>query len=214
MQGQADTNRIFIGWVQGSGGYGLDIQWVYDWVRRILGGCLFSVCRSWGNYRLNIHSVFEWIRRITDQIFIRCMQESGGLPSEYPLCVWMGQADYQLDIHLMYVGIQWDYWLNIHLVYAGIRWDYWLNIHLVYAGVRRITNWISIVCMNGSGGLPTKYLFGVCRDPAGLLNEYSFGIRRGQADYQLITDQILSDCINGSGGWPIRYSFGVCTVTV
>jgi hypothetical protein len=38
--------------------------------------------------------------------------------------------------------------------------------------------------MNGSGGLPTKYLFDVCRDPVGLLTEYSFGVHRGQADYQ------------------------------
>jgi hypothetical protein len=36
---------------------------------------------------VGVHSVYAGIRGTTDQIFIQCMQESGGLPSEYPLCI-------------------------------------------------------------------------------------------------------------------------------
>jgi len=53
--------------------------------------------------------------------------------------------------------------------------------------------------MNGSGKLPTKYSFGVCRGQvdgqlnihsvyagvSGLLTKYSFGECNGQVDYQL-----------------------------
>jgi hypothetical protein len=55
------------------------------------------------------------------------MNGSGGLPTKYSVTVCRGQADYRL------------------------------NIHLVYEWVRRITYWIFSDCMNGSGGLPTKY---------------------------------------------------------
>jgi hypothetical protein len=43
--------------------------------------------------------------------------------------------------------------------------DFQPNIHLMYTGIRWITDQIFIWCMNGSGGLLTEYLFGVCRDP-------------------------------------------------
>jgi hypothetical protein len=45
-------------------------------------------------YRLNIQSVYGEVRRITDQSVIHGMQGLGGLPTEYSIGVWMGQADY------------------------------------------------------------------------------------------------------------------------
>ncbi len=56
--------------------------------------------------RPNIHSVYTEVRRITgsvrriaDRIFIRCIQKSGGLPTEYLFGVWIGQVDFRLNIH-------------------------------------------------------------------------------------------------------------------
>jgi hypothetical protein len=76
----------------------------------------------------NIQLVYAGIRRITDQIFIWCMNGSGGLLTEYSFSVCRDPADYQP------------------------------NIHSVYAGVRRMIDWIFIPCMQGSGGLPIGYL--------------------------------------------------------
>jgi hypothetical protein len=42
--------------------------------------------------------------------------------------------------------------------------DIQLNIHLVYAGIQWIADQIFIQCMQGSGELLTKYSFGQCRD--------------------------------------------------
>src|SRR5882762_279857 len=111
-----------------------------------------------------------------------------------------------------------------------------LNIYRVYAWVWRIADQILIRCMQGSGGLLTEYLLGVCRGSGGLQTEYSFGVCKGQADYQpnihsvyawvrRIADQILIGCMpgirriadrifigrmQGSGGLQTEYSFGVC----
>jgi len=82
--------------------------------------------------RPNIHLMYTGIRSISDQIFIWCMQGSGGLPTEYSFGVCRGQV------------------------------DFWLNIHSVYTGVRQISDWIFIWCVQGSGGLLTRHLFGVC----------------------------------------------------
>jgi hypothetical protein len=41
-----------------------------------------------------------------------------------------------------------------------------VDVHSVYAGVGGITDRIFILCLNGSGELPTKYSFGVCSNPA------------------------------------------------
>src|ERR1700676_4877066 len=71
------------------------------------------------DFRPNIHSVYARVRRITDQIFIPCMQGSGGLLTEYSFGVCKGPADFRL------------------------------NIHSVYARVRRISDRIFIWCMNG-----------------------------------------------------------------
>jgi hypothetical protein len=54
---------------------------------------------------------------------------------------------------------------SFHVLYAG-QADYGLNIDLMYAGIRWITNQIFIWCMNGSGRLLTEYSFVVCRDLA------------------------------------------------
>ena len=119
----------------------------------------------------------------------------GGFPTEYSFDVHRDQADYWLNIHLVYKWVrriadwifiqcmqdsaglltvysfglcrgQADYWPDIHSAYGIGQADCWLNIHSVYAGVRRITDRIFSWCMNGSGGLLTEYSVGVCRDPA------------------------------------------------
>jgi hypothetical protein len=50
------------------------------------------------DYQSDIYCVYEWVRRIADQIFIRCTQVLGGLPTGYSLGVCRGQVDDQLDI--------------------------------------------------------------------------------------------------------------------
>jgi hypothetical protein len=83
--------------------------------------------------QLNIHLMYTGIRRIGDQIFIWCMQGSGGLPTEYSVGVHRDPV---------------DYWLNIQLMCAGIQW---------------IMDQIFIWCMQGSGGVPIGYLLiGLC----------------------------------------------------
>jgi len=59
------------------------------------------------------------------------MEGSGGLPTDYSVTGWRGQVDYRLDIHS---------------VYEWVRW---------------ITNRIFSDWMEGSGGLLTRYSFGV-----------------------------------------------------
>jgi hypothetical protein len=44
--------------------------------------------------------------------------------------------------------------------------DFQLNIHLMYTGIRQITDQIFIWCMQGSSELLTEYSGGVCRDLA------------------------------------------------
>ena len=77
--GQADTDPIFIACIHRSGGYRSDIHWVYAWVRRIL--TQYSLCVFIG-------------QADTDRIFIERMQGSGGLLIQYSLGVCRGQADY------------------------------------------------------------------------------------------------------------------------
>jgi hypothetical protein len=132
----------------------------------------FDVHRDQADYWLNIHLVYKWVRRIADRIFIQCMQDSAGLLTGYSFGVCRGQA---------------DYWPDIHLAYGIGQVDCWLNIHSVYAGMRRITDRIFSQCINGSGGLLTKYSFG------------DAGIRR-------ITDWTFIWCMQGSGRLPIGYS--------
>jgi len=173
--------EYLLGICRGQADYRLNIYRVYAWVWRIpdqilircmqgSGGLLteysLGVCRGQADYRLNIQLVYarvrriadqmfigcmQGVRRITDWIFIRCMQESGGLLTEYSLGVCRGQADYRL---------------NIHSVYARDQVDCLPNIYWAYAGVRRITDWIFIRCMQGSGGLLTEYSLGICRGQA------------------------------------------------
>ena len=99
--------------------------------------------------------------------------------------------------------------------------DCWPNIDSVYAGLHRITDWIFIWCMQGSGGLLTGYSFSVWHRSGGLLTEYSFSVCRDPVDYwqniqsvyewvRWIANQIFSWCMQGSGGLPTTYSFGVC----
>jgi hypothetical protein len=95
------------------------------------------------------------------------MQGSGGLLTEYFISVHRGQADYWLNVQLVYTGVRQitDWIFNLHMQGLG-RWlirysfgicrgpvDYWLNIQSVYAGVRQITDQIFIPCMQGSGRL-------------------------------------------------------------
>jgi len=115
----------------------------------------------------------------------------GRLQARYSLGVWRGQA---------------DYWSNIHSVYEWFRRITDLIV-IWYARVRWLTDWIFIRCMEGSGGLPTRYSLGVWISQADYLSDIQWRyewVRR-------ITDWIFSDCMQGSGGWPTRYSFGVWT---
>ena len=123
-------------------------------------------------------------RTTSDKLYIQL------LPTEYSINITNGFGRYQYNKQWMYV--------------YGM--DIWLNIHLTYTGIRRISDWIFIWCMQGSGGW---------------LTEYSFGVWMGQADYLLniqlvcagiwrITDWIFIQCIQGSGGLPTEYLGGVC----
>jgi hypothetical protein len=57
--------------------------------------------------------------------------------------------------------------------------DFRLNIHLVYAGIRRMTDYIFIWNMQGSGGLLTKYSIGVCRGKVGDQLNIQYGYAGG-----------------------------------
>jgi hypothetical protein len=59
-----------------------------------------GVCNGQADNSLNINSVYAWVRQIVDQIFIRCMHRSGGLPTEYCVGGIVGLSRYQLDIVL------------------------------------------------------------------------------------------------------------------
>jgi hypothetical protein len=98
------------------------------------------------------------------------MQGSGGLLTKYSFGECRDPADCPTE-----------YSFSVYRVQA----DYLLNIQLVYAGVQRITDRIFIWCMQGSGGFPTEYSVGVCRDPADCPTEYSFSVYRVQVDHLL-----------------------------
>jgi len=73
------------------------------------------------------------------------------------VCIWGGfLIEYSFDV----CWDQADYWWNIHSVYAGIT-DYQPNIYSGYEWIRWIANQIFSWCMQGSGGLLTKYSFDV-----------------------------------------------------
>jgi hypothetical protein len=73
----------------------------------------------------------------------------------------------------------------------------------------------SYLCMDGSGGVPTRYSFSVCMGQANtnqivicvwmVRGGYRLDIHLVYAGVRRMTDQIFSDCRNGSGGLPIRY---------
>jgi len=86
---------------------------------------------------------------MSDELYITQL-----LPTEYSINITNGFSGYQYNKQGMYI-----YGVDIRP-----------NIHLMYTGVRRITDLIFIQCMQGLGGFPT---------------EYSFGVQMGQADYQL-----------------------------
>jgi hypothetical protein len=65
----------------------------------------------WDGYPTEIHIHLTkysqcMIRRISDQIFIWCMQGSGGLLTKYSFGVCRGQADFRLNIHSVYTGFR------------------------------------------------------------------------------------------------------------
>src|ERR1700676_5249681 len=60
--------------------------------------------------------------------------------------------------------------------------------------------------MQGSGGLPTKYSFGVCMGQA----DYRLNIHSVYARVRRIADRIFIGRMQGSGGLQTEYSFGVC----
>jgi hypothetical protein len=111
------------------------------------------------------------------------------LPTEYSINITNRFGGYQYNKQWMYV-----YGVDIRP-----------NIHLTYTGIRRISDWIFIWCMLGSGGLLTEYSFGVCRGPA----DYSLNIHSVYTGFRRITYWIFSWCMQGSGGLLTEYSFGV-----
>ena len=128
------SDWIFIWCMQGSGGFPteysfrvcrgqadcrLNIHSVYAGIRRIANRIFIRWDQA--DFRLNIHSVYARVRWISDWIFIRCMNGSGGFPTEYSVGVWMGPA------------------------------DFWPNIHSVYEWVRQITDLIFIDCARWIG---------------------------------------------------------------
>jgi hypothetical protein len=109
------------------------------------------------------------------------------------IALLIGLEDVQTWVALMHrcvrtCGIHADaMWSDIHSAYGMGQADCWLNIHSVYEWVRQIANPISSQCVNGSGGLLTKYSF-------------------GDAGIQWITYWIFIWCMQGSGRLPIGYS--------
>ena len=81
-----------------------------------------------------------------------------------------------------------------------------MNIQSVYAGVRWITDQIFIPHMQGLGGCPIKYSFGICRGPV----DYWLNIQSVYAGVRQITDQIFIWHMQRSGGLLTEYSIGVC----
>ena len=69
-----------------------------------------------------------------------------------------------------------------------------------------ISDWIFIWRTQGSGGLVSKYSFGVCRD----LADCWPNIHLVNAGIQRITHWIFIWCMQGSGGLLTKYSFGEC----
>jgi len=155
----------------------------------------------------------------------------GGFPTEYSFDVHRDQADYWLNIHLVYKWVrQIAGWIFIQCiqdstglltVYSfGVcrgQADYWQNIQSVYEWVRWIANQIFSWGMQGSGRLPTTYSFGVCRGQADYWPDIHSVYGIGQADFwpniqlvyagiRRIPDWIFIWCMQGSGRLPIGYS--------
>ena len=66
------------------------------------------------------------------------------------------------------------------------------NIHLIYTGIRQISDRIFIWCMQGSGGLATKYSFSVYRVQA----DCQLNIQLVCAGIRQITDQTFIWCMH------------------
>jgi hypothetical protein len=119
----------------------------------------FTQLTSSADIRYSIVWMYERARQNTDRIFIECMNVSAGLPTEYLLSVWMGQADTeQIFIGSMNVlgGLLTEYLFNVWVGQADYRpneysFDVWMcqpdyrpNIYWVYEWVRRIRNGYSL----------------------------------------------------------------------
>ena len=105
-------------------------------------------------------------RTASDKLYITQL-----LPTRYSINVTNTFSGYQYNKQWMYVYEE----------------DFRLNIHLMYTGIRRIADRILIQCMNGSGGLLTEYLFGVCRT----LLDYKLDIHLVYAGVRRITNWIF-----------------------
>jgi hypothetical protein len=66
----------------------------------------FGVCEDPVDYQPNIHSVYAGIRWITNQIFIQCMQGSGGSLTKYSVGVCRDPVDYRPNIHSVNAGVR------------------------------------------------------------------------------------------------------------
>ena len=140
-----------------------------------------------GFLTLDIEYLIESDRRTaSDNLYITQL-----LPTRYSINITKAFSGYQYNKQWMYI----------------YEMDFRLNIHLMYVGIRRITDWIFIWCMNGSGGWLTKYSFGVCRDPA----DYRLNIHLVYKWVRRISNWIFSWCMQGSNGLLTGYSFDVWT---
>jgi hypothetical protein len=126
------------------------------------------------------------------------------LPTRYSINITNAFGRYQYNKQCMYV-------------YEA---DFWLNIHLMYSRIRQIMDQIFSGCMQGSGRLLTKYSFHVCRGQADVrpnIHSVYAGIRQITdwifiwcIVFWRITDQIFIPWMPGSGGCLTKYSFSVC----
>ena len=131
------------------------------------------------------YSIVLDMRRASDKLYITQL-----LCTRYSINITNAFGRYQYNKQWMYVYGE----------------DFRLNIHLMYTGIRRITDWIFIWCMNGSGRLLTEYSVGVCRGQA----DYWLNIQWVYKWVRRIANWIFSWCMQGAGGLLTEYSFDVC----
>ena len=150
--------------------------------------CLCNCTQGLGEYWMNIHQVYAGVRWNTDWISIGCMQQSGG----YWMDIHCGLADTDQIFIVCTQGS--GKWMDTHWVYAVV-WQILIKYSLHVCRGQADTEWISIECMQESGGYQLdihwymqwsgRYWLHIHWVYAGvqrILNGYLLSVRRGQAD--------------------------------